>query len=46
MITVILIVVALAGGFFAGILVGRKNAKTVANVVSASKAVASDVKKV
>lgn len=38
--------VGAVGGFFGGILVGRKNAKTVESVVSTAKAVTADVKKI
>jgi hypothetical protein len=45
-ITIVLVLVAAVGGFIAGILVGRKNAKVVNQVVGVANTVTSGVKTV
>jgi len=45
MITIVLVVAALAGGFVAGVLVGRANKKTVNTVVSDVNKVVDTAKK-
>jgi hypothetical protein len=45
-ITIVLVLAAAVGGFIAGILVGRKNAKAVNAVISTAEKAAADIKKI